>query len=112
FAGFIMGSGFVDIFDDVNEDVESNNVGSAEGRGLGPADGGARAGVDFFDGHIERLHQAQGVEHGKSADAICDKVWSVFRGNDTLAEAVITKFGESGKNFRKSFGAGNNFDQL
>jgi len=39
--------GFVDIFDDVNEDVEANDVRGAEVADLG-SDGGAGAGVNFL----------------------------------------------------------------
>src|SRR5262249_22376310 len=100
------------VFDDVDEDIETDDVCGTEGSGFWPADGGAGAGIDFFDGHAERLHEAQRVEHRKSANAIGDKIRRILRGDDTFGEAVVAEFGKRGENLGKSLGAGNDFNQL
>ena len=96
----------------MDEDVEADDVRGAEGGGFGPADGGAGAGVNFFDGHAERLHEAKSIEHGKRADAIGDEIRGIFCGDDALAETAIAEFGERGENAGESSGTRYNLDQL
>ena len=112
FARLVIGRGFVDILDDVDEDVEADDVRGAEGGGFGPPDGRAGAGVNFFDGHAERLHEAKSIEHGKRADAIGDEIGGIFCGDDALAEAAIAEFGERGEDAGESFRTRYNLDQL
>ncbi len=76
---------------DVAEDVESDEIAEAEGGGLGPADGSAGEGVNFFDAEVHLLHDAHDVQHGEGADAIGDEVGRVLGVHDTLAEVQIAE---------------------
>src|SRR5258708_6983448 len=98
FARFVVGSGLINIFDYVHQNVEPDDVRSAKSGGLGPADGGAGAGVHFFDGHAEGLHQAERVQHREGADAIGDEIWRVFGEDDAFAESASAKIGERTQN--------------
>ena len=79
---------------DVAENVEADHVAEAEGASLGPADGGAGEGVDFFDAEVHLLHHAHDVEHGEGADAVGDEVGRVLGVDDALAEVQIAEVGD------------------
>ena len=112
FARFVIGRIVVDIANDVGEDVEADDIGGAEGGGLGPADGGARAGVHFLDAHAEAGHERKRSEHGKSADAIGDEIWSILGADHSFAQAAIAEIAERVEDFGGSGRAGNEFDEL
>ncbi len=112
FARFVAGSVVVDIADDVGEHVEADDIGGAKSGRLGPADGGAGAGVHFFDGHAEAGHERERSEHGERADAVGDEVGSVLGAHHAFAQAAIAEIAERVENFRRSGRAGNQFDQL
>jgi len=88
---FDVGGG---VADNVAEHVEADEVAQAEGAGLGPSDGGAGEGVDFFDAEVHLLHDAHDVEHGEGADTVGDEVGSVFRVHHTLAEVEVAEVGD------------------
>ena len=73
------------------QNVEADQVDGAEGRGLRPADGLSRQGVDVFDGEIHLLHQPHHVEHGKRADAVADEIGSVFGEHDAFAQVHVAE---------------------
>src|SRR4029077_9523563 len=92
FARFIVGNVFVNIADDVDQHVESNDVGGAERGGFRLADSRTGTSVHFFDGHVERLHLAQDIEHRVGANAVGDKVGRVFGDDNALAQAEVANF--------------------
>ncbi len=112
FARFIAGNIFVKIANNVSENIDANNIRGSERGGFRPADSGTGTRVHFFDGHAKFGHHAQRVEHGKSADAIGNKIWRVFRDHDAFAERAIAKFAERLQNFRRGGFAGNQFHQF
>ena len=96
----------------MHEDVEADDVGGAEGCGLGLADGGTGAGVHFFNGHAQFGHQAQRVHHGKRADAIGDEIGRVFGDDHAFAKAAVAKIGEGFQDFGGGFRPGDQFDEF
>ena len=79
------------IANNMAEDIESDQIAEAEGRHLGPADGGAGERVHFFDAEVHLLHDAHDVQHGKGADAVGDEVGRVFGVHHALAEMQIAE---------------------
>ena len=79
---------------DVAKDVEADEVGEAEGRGLGPADGGAGQRVDLFDAQVHLHHDPHDVEDGEGADAVGDEVRRVLRVHHALAHVQIAEMGD------------------
>src|ERR1700722_17254394 len=54
----------------------------------------------------------QRIQHGESADAVGDEVWSVFRAHHTFAQSQVASFVELLQHFRFGFWSRNQFDQL
>ena len=96
----------------MDENVEADQICGAKRGGFRLADGGAGAGVHFFDGHFQREHLADCVEHGKSADAVGDEVGRVFGRHHAFAQAQVADCVERLQDFRKRFGSGDEFDQF
>ena len=59
FARFVIDGIFVNIFDDVGENIEADNIGGAKCGRFRLADCGASAGVHFFDGHAHFGHEPE-----------------------------------------------------
>ncbi len=112
FAGLVVGRGFVDIFDDVHQNVETNYIRGAEGGGFGPANSRSSAGIDFFNRHAERRHKAKSIQHGVGADAIGDEIGRILGDDDAFAKAAVAKIRKRGENFRRSLRPGNDFYEL
>jgi hypothetical protein len=111
-ARFVVGHGIVNILHDVQQHIEADEIGGAKGRRFRLADRRAGAGVDFFDGHAERAHEVQRVEHGKCADAVGDEVRRIFRDHYAFAQATVAEFREGLDDFRRGLRPGNQLDQF
>ncbi len=96
----------------MHQHVEPDNIGGAERGRLRPADGRAGAGVNFFDGEVHLAHQAQHVEHGKSADAIGDEVGRVLGNDHAFAHLPVAEVAERGEHIGARLGPGDQLDQL
>src|SRR5262249_47572711 len=103
FAGLIIWRGFIDILDDVDKDVETDDVCGSESCGLGPPDGWAGAGIHFFDGHTQVAHEAQRVKHGKCSDAIGDEIGCVLGDDHAFPEPAVAKIVQSFDNVQGGF---------
>ena len=112
FALFIFGKRFVQVLDDVSEDVEADEIKRAERRALRPAH--CRAGdlVDFFDRVTILEHRLDREQRAERADAIGDEVRPVLRRHHAFAESLIEKAEQEAGDFRLGpFGA-NDFDEV
>ena len=96
----------------MHQHVEPDDIRGAKRGGLGLADGRAGACVHFFDGHVERLHLAQDIEHRKSADAVGDEIWSVLGNDDAFAQPAVANLVERFENVAACLRAGNQLDQF
>src|SRR5579884_2293308 len=111
-ARLIVWHAFVNVPDDVNQDVQADDVRGAKGGGLGPAHGRTGAGVHFLDGHAEGGHQAEGIKHGESADAVGNEVRRVFGDDHAFAEAAVAEVAESFEHVRGGARTRDDFHQL
>ncbi len=73
------------------QNIQSYHVDGAEGGRLREADGSSGQRVHVLNGEVELLHQADDVDHAKSANAVGDEVRRVLRVNDALAETDACK---------------------
>src|SRR5271169_10214 len=99
------------VANDVSEDVEADEVSEAERGHLGPADGGAGQGIDFFDAEVHLLHDAHDVQRGEGTNAIGDKVGRVLRVYHALAEVEIAEVGDGLHRRQVGVGGRDDFEQ-
>ncbi len=95
----------------VRKDIDTDQIGEAEGTHFRPAEDCASQGIDLLDREIHGLHQANGVQHGEGTDAIGDEVRGVFGEDDGFAEALFGEIGDSFEGGGIGFGGGNEFQQ-
>ncbi len=91
----------------MHQHIQAHDVRGTKRRRLRLTDGRAGAGVHFFNGHSQFIHQAQRIQQGKRADAIGDEVWGVLRHHYALAQAAIAKLGKGLQYFSRCLWTGN-----
>ncbi len=112
FVRLIVWRGFVDVLHHVDQHVQPNEIGRAKRRGLRPAHRRPSARIHFFDGHAQRCHQPDGVQHRECSDAIGDEVGRILGNYHAFAEPAVAEFAERFDHVRRCFRPGNHLHQL
>ena len=79
------------VFDDVCENIEADEIERAKRRGLRPTGGGPGDLVYLFDRVAIVQHRAHGYQRAISADAIRNEVRPILRDDHAFAQALIEK---------------------
>src|SRR6185312_11482894 len=109
---FIFRQRFVKVLDDVTTDVETDDIKRSEGSALRSAHSLTGNLVNLFN-RVTIVQHGLNRDHGaKGANAIGDKVWPVFSGNNTFTESLIEKAIEEARHFRLGPLGANYFDEM
>jgi len=109
---FVFRESFAEIFNDVREDVETDDVEGTEGRAFWTAYGRPSHFIDFFDRVTVVEHGLDRIERAEGTDTIGDEVWTILCGDDAFAEALIEKAVKEAGDFGLGPFSANNFDEV
>ena len=93
------------------QNVQPDQINSAESRRLGPADRLSSERVHIFNAEIQFLHQSHDVQYGKRTDAISDEVRCVLGEDNAFAQLHIGEVHNRVQRSTVSFRRRDNFQQ-